>query len=82
LAGLPIVTTNVGSSAEVVIDGVGGVVTSKNPDEIATAIRSLVNVPELRVRYGEAAKSRAESYFEPAAMCERHLEIYRELGKK
>jgi glycosyltransferase involved in cell wall biosynthesis len=82
LAGLPVVATNVGSSSEVISDGVTGVVTTQSCNEIVNAIESLVHDSSLRTRYGEAARIRAIKYFDPCLMAMRHADLYYLLGKK
>jgi glycosyltransferase involved in cell wall biosynthesis len=82
LAGLPVVATNVGSSAEVVAHGESGVITSKDPVEIAQRVRELAHDADLRGKYGEFAKRRARQYFDPSTMCLTHREIYFRMGVK
>jgi glycosyltransferase involved in cell wall biosynthesis len=82
LAGLPVIATDVGSSSEVVLDGETGIVTGKKQVEIVDAIRKVVADPELRRKLGKAAVERSLKYFDPKIMCQTHLDIYREVGKK
>ena len=56
MAGLPVVTTNVGSVPEVVLDGDTGIVTNLNVQEIADALEKLVKDKGLQERLGLAAQ--------------------------
>jgi glycosyltransferase involved in cell wall biosynthesis len=60
--GLPIITTPMGA-ARLVEDGCSGIIVSPgNREQLATALRTLGNDPELRARYGEAARARAGAF--------------------
>lgn len=76
LAGLPVIATNVGSMADVVIDGVNGFLTSTKVDEIGAALLMLAQRPELRLEMGAAGQNRARSRFSTQAMILAHQEIY------
>ena len=78
-AGLPVVATNVGSMADVVIDGVNGFLTSTKVDEIGAALLRLAQRPELRQKMGDAGRSLARSRFSTQAMISAHQEIYSQL---
>ena len=56
MAGLPVVTTRVGSVPEVVLDGVTGFVTDLDVQEIADALEKLAKRAELRARMGASAQ--------------------------
>ena len=59
-AGLPVVTTRVGSNAETVTDGVEGLLIEQGSvPSLAEALRSLVEDAELRLRMGAAARTAA-----------------------
>ncbi len=64
LCGLPIVVTNVaGCAQDLVSDGVNGwVVPPKNPDRLASAIRSLLRESQTRRRMAECSRSRIQHY--------------------
>jgi glycosyltransferase involved in cell wall biosynthesis len=56
MAGLPVVTTNVGSVPEIVLAGTTGIITGIDVQEIADAIEKLLNNHELRDKLGSAAQ--------------------------
>ena len=66
LAGRPAVTTDVGSSAEIVLDGATGFVTPPDVDRLDEALARLLDDDGLRRRMGEAAAERAERTFSAA----------------
>ena len=64
MAGLPCVATNRGGLPEIVQDQITGLlVESAKPDELAHALKQLVEDPGLRRRMGEAARQRARDKF-------------------
>lgn len=57
MCGLPIIACNVGSIPEIVKDGVSGIlVQPKNSKDLAEAMNTLVNSPELRAKMGQAGR--------------------------
>lgn len=76
LFGLPTVATDAGSTAEVVLDGVNGFITSFSVDELVEAILRLSSDTKLRETFGEQAKKRAQSEFSPQKQCDDHLNAY------
>jgi glycosyltransferase involved in cell wall biosynthesis len=62
-AGVPAVTSDVGSCAEVVVDGMTGYVRSPNAEQLAGALCPLVADAGLRHRFGAAARVRAQVHF-------------------
>jgi glycosyltransferase involved in cell wall biosynthesis len=79
MAGLPVVTTNVGSVPEVVLDGVTGIVTALDVQEIADALEKLVTDKGLRVQYGDAAQKFTLSHFGVKRLVSDHEELYKKL---
>lgn len=79
LAGLPVIATNVGSMADVVIDGVNGILTSTKIEEIAAALIRLVEQPKLREEMGAAGQDLARSRFSTQAMISTHQYVYSQL---
>jgi glycosyltransferase involved in cell wall biosynthesis len=76
---LPLVSTNVGSVSDVVIDHSTGYLTESNAVALADAIEKLVRDAQLRKLMGEAGKARAEQYFSLARMVKDHSDLYRSL---
>jgi glycosyltransferase involved in cell wall biosynthesis len=79
MAGLPVVTTNVGSVPEVVLDGVTGIVTGLDVQEIANALEKLVNDKILRTKLGTAAQEFTLSNFGVRRLVHDHEELYKKL---
>lgn len=63
LAGVPVVSTKVGSVAEVVLDGKTGLLTGSDPEELAGGIGRLLANRDLRARMGEEARRHATVKF-------------------
>ncbi len=69
--GLPVVTTDVGSIAEIVEDGVNGVmVRPEDPADLARALGALLHDPGLRAKLGERALATARERFGEQRMVE------------
>ena len=79
MAGLPVVTTNVGSVPEVVIDGVTGIVTDLDVQEIANALEKLATDKALRERLGLAAQEFTLANFGVRRLVHDHEELYKKL---
>ena len=79
MAGLPVVTTNVGSVPEVVLDGVTGIVTGLDVQEIANALEKLVSDKDLRTKLGTAAQEFTLSNFGVKRLVHDHEELYKKL---
>jgi glycosyltransferase involved in cell wall biosynthesis len=79
MAGLPVVTTNVGSVPEVVLDGVTGIVTGLDVQEIADALEKLVNDEVLLTKLGTAAQDFTLSNFGVKRLVRNHEELYKKL---
>lgn len=79
-AGLPVVTTNaVGCRETAVHEQSGLLVPVKDAAALASAIERLIVDPELRRRFGRAARRRAEEVFAIEKIGAAHLEVYRTL---
>ena len=79
MAGLPVVTTRVGSVPEVVLDGVTGIITSLEVEEIANALVKLANDNALRAHMGVAAKEFTLANFSVKRLVRDHEELYKKL---
>jgi glycosyltransferase involved in cell wall biosynthesis len=81
LASKPVVATNVGGVAEVVINGKTGFITGKNTEELAKALQKLINSKALRTTQGRAAKAHATKAFCVEQMIKAHVSLYKKLTK-
>ena len=79
MAGLPVVTTRVGSVPEVVIDGVTGIITSLDVQEIADALEKLANGAELRAQMGASAQEFTLANFGVKRLVNDHEALYKKL---
>jgi glycosyltransferase involved in cell wall biosynthesis len=82
MAGRPVVTTDVGSAAEVVAHGDTGFVTDVEVDSIAEAVCTLLEDPPLRRRMGAAAARRAEASFSVGRLVSQTAELYEEIAQE
>lgn len=87
-AGLPVVTTDVGSCSELIL-GVypdpfgraGYFVPPMQREKLADAMEKLASSRELRIRMGENGKKRAHEYFRYEIMLTKYRELYQEVEK-
>jgi glycosyltransferase involved in cell wall biosynthesis len=79
MAGLPVVSTKVGSVPEVVLDGTTGIVTSLDVMEIANALEKLCRDKELRNRLGKAAQVFTLANFGVDRLVQDHEQLYKRL---
>ena len=78
MAGVPSVTTNVGSAREVVLDGVTGLVVAPSAAAVADGLVRLLD-NDLRHRMGAAARARAETEFCTQRLIADHEALYERL---
>jgi glycosyltransferase involved in cell wall biosynthesis len=81
LASKPVVATNVGGVAEVVLNNKTGFVTRKNTQELAEALEKLIASKALRTTQGKAAKAHATKAFSVEKMINAHVSLYKKLSK-
>ncbi len=79
MAGLPVVTTNVGSVPEVVLSGVTGIVTGLDVQEIADALEKLASDKVLRTKLGAAAQEFTMYNFGVRRLVHDHEKLYKKL---
>ncbi len=79
MAELPVVTTRVGSVPEVVLDGITGIVTSLNVQQIADALEKLATSAELRVQMGNSARKFTLANFGVKRLVNDHEVLYKKL---
>ena len=76
-AGLPVVATNVGGTAELVVDGETGLlVAPRDPARLASAIATLLEDADARARMGRAALERVRASFSMTHMVSRYEQLY------
>jgi glycosyltransferase involved in cell wall biosynthesis len=75
-AGLPIVSTNVGSVSDIVVNGTTGLLTKVSSKGLIEGVSTLLDDPELCERFGKAGQERAREFFSSRAMVERHERFY------
>ena len=78
MAGVPSVTTDVGSAREVVLDGVTGLVVAPSAAAVADGLVRLLD-NDLRHRMGAAARARAEAEFDTRRLITDHESLYERL---
>lgn len=79
LAGLPVVSTDVGSVKDVVTHGQTGILTAADAASLATAVSDLMSDPQMRDRLGTSARQDYFQRFGSQALVARHLQVYREV---
>ncbi len=77
LAGLPTIATDVGSNAEVVIDGVTGFITRKNCNSLVSAVNALISNPTSMARMSPRATELSLTKFNLESMVSAHNQLYR-----
>ena len=81
LAGKPVVATDVGSVAEVILNHETGLVTNKNAGSIVLALESLLLDKQKRREMGTLATARAHALFSVDGMINAHIELYKSIVK-
>ena len=78
LADLPAVASRVGGLPEILEHQTSGIlVKPKNPEALAEAIKTLIENPKLRKKYGETFKKKASQKFSFEKMLEETINLYR-----
>jgi glycosyltransferase involved in cell wall biosynthesis len=81
LAGIPVIATDVGSNAEVIEDGVTGLVTAKNLESLVAAVQKLRSDPTMRASMEVAARGRSREEFGMDRMIEAHQKLYSDVRR-
>jgi glycosyltransferase involved in cell wall biosynthesis len=79
LAGVPVVSTNVGSINEILLDGTSAFLTNLEPQQLAEKIDFLAKNSKERVEMGKAGKIFAGNKFSPERLVKDHENLYRKL---
>lgn len=79
MAGLPVVSTKVGSVPEVVLDGITGITTGLDVQEISDALEKLAKSDALRAKMGTAAQKFTLANFGIKRLVDEHELLYKKL---
>ena len=82
MAGIPSVSTNVGSVAEVVVNNQTGLITGFSVTSITDALEKLVSISQLRKQYGQAASQFCLGKFHTEIMISNYSKLYKQLISK
>jgi glycosyltransferase involved in cell wall biosynthesis len=75
-AGLPIVSTDVGSVSDIVVNGLTGLLTEVSSKGLIRGVSVLLDDPALCQRFGKAGQERVLEFFSSRAMVEHHERLY------
>lgn len=75
-AGLPIVSTRVGSVSDIVVDGETGLLVEVSSRGLIEGVSKLLSNPELGIALGESGRKRAKELFSSQAMVNQHQRLY------
>ena len=78
-AGLPIISTDVGSVSDIVSHRVNGLLTETTSDGLISAAKSLLDSASMREDFGKAGQKRAHQYFTSEAMVKHHERLYSQI---
>jgi glycosyltransferase involved in cell wall biosynthesis len=78
-AGLPIISTDVGSVSDIVSHRVNGLLTETTSDGLISAAKSLLDSASMRDDFGKAGQKRAHQYFTSEAMVKHHERLYSQI---
>jgi glycosyltransferase involved in cell wall biosynthesis len=79
-SGLPVVATDVGGNAELVVAGqTGALVPAENPDAMAQALLRYTSDAALRQKHGASGRQRVEQNFSIDNMVTRYTQLYESL---
>ena len=79
MAGLPVVTTNVGSVPEIVLNNKTGIITELDVQQLADALENLANNRRLRAQLGKEAQEFTLANFGVNRLVHDHEELYKML---
>jgi glycosyltransferase involved in cell wall biosynthesis len=78
-AGLPIVSTDVGSVSDIVKDGENGLLTEVSSTGLIKGLSVLLDDADLRKKFGVAGQKRAQALFSSHAMVQHHQVLYAQI---
>ena len=80
--GLPILATNVGSLPDLIDNGINGVLTTKNTEEISLKLLGLIKDSKERRRMGKNSIEKSNMEFKVEVFQKKQKSIYRKIIKK
>jgi glycosyltransferase involved in cell wall biosynthesis len=75
-AGLPIVSTNVGSVSDIVVDGLTGLLTEVSTKGLIQGVSVLLADTDLGIALGKSGQARAKDLFSSVTMVSQHRQMY------
>jgi glycosyltransferase involved in cell wall biosynthesis len=82
MAGVPVVSRDVGSVSEILEDGTTGYLASEDNKDLAAKIEMVIEDLGSGAKLGKAAKLRAKREFSSSVMVDSHLGLYKEVLDK
>jgi glycosyltransferase involved in cell wall biosynthesis len=82
MAGVPVVSTDVGSVSEILEDGITGYLAGKDVKELASKIEMVIEDLQSGAKLGKAAKLRAKREFSNSVMADAHIGLYKDVLDK
>jgi glycosyltransferase involved in cell wall biosynthesis len=79
MAGVAALATGVGSTSEIIDNGITGIITTTDLNQISTDLGKLIDDSMLRSTMGKKAKERASSLFSIENMVSKHIKAYNEV---
>jgi glycosyltransferase involved in cell wall biosynthesis len=79
MAGIPVLTTDVGSASEVLVNGKSGFCIDYSAKDFVDKIQTLINNPQMQKTFGEAGKKNAMEKFSRSRLVSDHAILYRRL---
>lgn len=79
MAGIPVLTTDVGSASEVLVNGKSGFCLDYSAKDFVDKIETLINNPQMQKTFGEAGKKNAIEKFSRSRLVSDHANLYRRL---
>jgi glycosyltransferase involved in cell wall biosynthesis len=81
-AGLPIISTNVGSVSDIVLDGETGLLTETNAQSLIASLEVLLTNPAKMHQFGQTGNLRVKTLFSLMGMVQAHEQMYSQVIKK
>jgi glycosyltransferase involved in cell wall biosynthesis len=79
MAGIPVLTTDVGSASEVLVNGKSGFCLDYSAKDFVDKIETLINNPQMQKAFSEAGKKNAIEKFSRSRLVSDHANLYRRL---